>query len=174
MATVTCGTKATTTFGNALQSAGPGSAGLPAAADIATLNNLIVDDQSPALANGSGNPGTVSANMQVLYVPNRGFLTIMPGDWVGVSPAGFPYLIPAIDMATTTTATGTANSTTTITFTVNVKSQGWVIGGLVTGTNIPASTTITNIAADGKSITISNAATGSGANTVTYGSWAHS
>lgn len=175
MAVLTSGTKATTTFASTLQSAGPSTAPLPAAADIATLNNAIVDDQAPALG-AAGNPGSVAANMQILYVPNRGYLSVLPNDWIAVSPAGFPYLIPAIDLATTVTATGTpVSGSAVMVMTTNVIAKGWVVGGIVTGTNVGTGATITKISADGLTLTLSVVATGSpGAVTITYGSFTHS
>lgn len=176
MATVTAGTLATTTFANALQSAGISNAPLPAAADIATLNNAVVNDQDPALGN-VGIPGTVGSNMQTLTFPGgRGTIRLLPGDWVGVSPAGFPYLIPGIDLATTVSVNGTPISgSKSMAMASSVLVAGWEIGGVITGTGIAASTTITNISSDGKTVTMSNAATSSpGSTAISYGSWTHS
>lgn len=172
MATKTAGTNGTTTFANALQSAGPSSAGLPAPADIGTLNNAILSDYSPqGLAVGG-----VGANMQTLTIPGRGTLKVLPNDWIGVSPSGFPYLIPAIDMATTAAINGTPVSTTkTMVMASSVIAAGWVQGGNISGTGIAVGTTITNISADGLTVTMSLAATSSpGATAVTYGNWTHS
>lgn len=106
MTTRTLGTAATTTltavpFPN-LNSATPQS-------DIAAINALIKDD-APLLwpignagtANGQNAqqiaaahptwPGAFIANGQ-LFVPNRGILKVLPGDWVGVDSFGWPVLI---------------------------------------------------------------------------------
>jgi hypothetical protein len=40
----------------------------------------------------------ISANGQ-LFVPNRGFLKVLPGDVVAVDSAGFPYLISGVSIA---------------------------------------------------------------------------
>lgn len=62
-----------------------------------------------------------------------------------------------------TTTTGTTNGTTALTgLSHNVLTAGWNLSFNVSGTNIPAGTTITAIAADGLSATMSAAATGSG------------
>lgn len=172
MAVKTSGTNATTTFANTLQSAGISNAGLPAAADIATVNNAILSDVSPqGLAVGG-----VGANLQTLTIPGRGTLKLLPGDWVGVSPSGFPYLIPAIDMPTTLAINGTPiNGTNTMVMASSVLTAGWQQGTPISGTNIPASTTVTNISANGLTVTMSANATGSpGATAITAGTWTHS
>lgn len=168
MATLTAGTLATTTL-TALQSAGLGTQN-PSDADIAAITVAILNDQSF----GQIVPGAWS-RAGLLFIPNRGVLRMQPDDWAAVDPAGFPYLIPASALGQTTTATGTATSgSKNITFASSVLALGWKISAQVTGTNIPASSFITNISSDGKTITISNAATGSGANTATYGTFTHS
>ena len=86
MATGTLGTTATTSltalaFGGAL-----------AAADIATIANAILNDQV------NGNPIWPGAFAQtgLLYVPNRGILKCLAGDYVGVDAAtGWPILVSA-------------------------------------------------------------------------------
>lgn len=77
-------------------------------ADIATINDTIVDDQNfNQPAPGSG-PWGWSRN-GVLYVPNRGFLKCLPGDAIMVDAAtGWPILVSARALAAgpwTTTAT---------------------------------------------------------------------
>lgn len=67
-----------------------------AQADVAAINSNILDDQNPshpvASLNGSG--GFVKEG--TLYIPNRGILTLFPGDWVAYDPTtGFAYLVPA-------------------------------------------------------------------------------
>lgn len=171
MATSTGGTKATTTLGTGVQFPGPNGATSLADADVAAVANLILNDQDP----GQIVPGAWS-RMGLLYVPNRGVLKTLPGDWVFVGPDGFPYLVPAIALPTTLTATGTTNSTTAVTgLSANVIAQGWVPGMLIAGTNLTAGTTIAAIAAGGLSLTLSAAATGSGSGiTFTAGSFTHS
>jgi hypothetical protein len=64
-------------------------------ADMATINQAIKDDQNINLpAPGGGNWGW-SRNGQ-LYVPNRGWLKILPGDLVCVdATTGWPILVSA-------------------------------------------------------------------------------
>lgn len=83
MATSTFGSQAQTTF------TGLGFSGSMAAADVATIANLILDDQVNAHPIW---PGAFSQN-GLLYVPNRGVLKILPGDWVAVDTTGWPILV---------------------------------------------------------------------------------
>ncbi len=174
MATKTAGTKATTTL-TALQSAGTSSAGLPSDADIASIVNAIINDADPPALQ----PGAWS-RLGLLYVPNRGILKVLPNDWVAVGPDGFPYLIPAVALPTTLTATGDTHTSTTLdNLSVSAYTMGWRIGTVVTSSNadIPTATptTITKISADGKTLTLSAAATATNAGgTITAGSFTHS
>ncbi len=94
MATTTLGTNATTSLTSLIFKPGYGSG--MAAADIATIANLIRDDQ--------GNvrkyvPGAFSADGQ-LVIPNRGILKILPGDYVGVdATTGWPILVSSLAIA---------------------------------------------------------------------------
>jgi hypothetical protein len=84
MATVTLGTTAQTSltalaFGGSL-----------APADIATIANAILDDQNNIHPIWPG----AFAQTGLLYVPNRGILRCLPGDFVGVDAAtGWPILV---------------------------------------------------------------------------------
>lgn len=169
MATITVGTRTTTNL-TGLQFPSF-SATTFSDADIATIAALIVNDKEPGLFS----PGAFSRS-GVLYVPNRGYLTMQPGDVVAVTPNGWPILLSDIAIATTAQLTGTPiNGTNTMVMTASAIVAGWQVGGLVAGTNIPVGTTITNISADGLTVTLSAVATGSpGAVTVTYGSFIHS
>ena len=83
MATSTLGT----TANNSLTSLIAAGAMLPA--DIAAITNAIKDD----LINGNPiYPGAYSLN-DLLYVPNRGILKVLPGDYVGVDSSGWPILV---------------------------------------------------------------------------------
>ncbi len=70
--------------------------------DRAALAALILDDQSkdsgqPANAAPSAKPilpGGFSTTGQ-LFIPNRGVLQVLPGDWVGVDANGWPILLSA-------------------------------------------------------------------------------
>lgn len=100
MATATLGTAAATTL-TSLQYQ-QGGAGM-SVADIATLSQKILNDiliagsgQGPAgsVWGGIGRAGQQAfARNGVLYIPNRGVLRIIPGDWVAVDALGWPILI---------------------------------------------------------------------------------
>lgn len=64
-------------------------------ADVATVNNGILDDRNPAHPRVGG----FSQSTGRLYVPNRGVLVILPGDWVGVDSQGWPILVSANSIA---------------------------------------------------------------------------
>jgi hypothetical protein len=67
--------------------------------DIATINQLIKDDQNINLPAPGGGPWGWSRAGQ-LYVPNRGWLKILPGDLVLVdAPSGWPILVSARALA---------------------------------------------------------------------------
>lgn len=86
MATVTLGTSATTSLtAKAFDYAN-------SAADIASIALLIKDDINVAHPISPG----AFVRQGVLYVPNRGELKILPGDYVGVdSTTGWPILVSA-------------------------------------------------------------------------------
>jgi hypothetical protein len=111
----------------------------------------------------------------LLYVPNRGVLRVYPGDWVAVDAAGWPVLIGRESLPQTLTVTGTLNSTTAVTgLSANVLAQGWWAGMPITGTNVGSNNFIKAIAPGGLSLTLLNAATGGGSQTLTAGAWTHS
>lgn len=67
------------------------------AADMATLQQSIKDDKI------NGNPiypGAMSSN-GTLYIPNRGLLQVLPGDYVGVDANGWPILLSSATIAAT-------------------------------------------------------------------------
>ena len=86
MATRTLGTNATTTLTAVLYA--NGGAGL-LAADIATINANIKND----LVNGLPLIPTGFDVKGLLYIPNRGVLQILPGDFVAVDSQGWPILL---------------------------------------------------------------------------------
>lgn len=92
MATVDVGTDATTTLTGVVWPASD--------ADVATMNNLILDDLTTGTprAATSGIGGLI--NEGKLVVPNRGSLLLYPGDVVAVDPAtGGVILITALAAA---------------------------------------------------------------------------
>ena len=169
MATKTAGSRAGTTL-TAIQWTGQYGASSISDADIASIALSIINDRDPPMIE----PGAFS-RMGLLYVPRRGVLKVMDGDWVATGPDGFPYLIPRIALPGTLTATGDTHTSTLIdNLSTNVLALGWRAGAYITGTNIPALTTIASIASDGLSLTLSAAATGSSATqTYTVGSFTH-
>ena len=85
MALKTLGTAGTATITNAIAWLQGGLA----AADLAALSGAVKDDQT------NGNPivpFAVNATGR-LYIPNRGTILILPGDFVGVDPNGWPILL---------------------------------------------------------------------------------
>lgn len=69
----------------------PGYASGMSAADIASISQAIKDDLNVAHPVMPQQP--FSANGQ-LFIPNRGVLTMLPGDYVAVDPTtGWPILI---------------------------------------------------------------------------------
>lgn len=89
MATKTLGTNAV----NSLTALVEGSGN--SAADVASIALAIKDDR----INGNPiRPGAYSLNGR-LYIPNRGSLLILPGDYVGVDNVGWPILVSANSIA---------------------------------------------------------------------------
>ena len=63
-----------------------------AAADVATIAEAIKDDQNPAHPIWPG----AFAQTGLLYVPNRGILKCLPGDYVAYdATTGWPILVSA-------------------------------------------------------------------------------
>lgn len=89
MATKTLGTNATTSLTALVEGSGN------SAADVASIALAIKDDRI------NGNPiwpGAYSLNGR-LYIPNRGSILILPGDYVGVDNVGWPILVSANSIA---------------------------------------------------------------------------
>lgn len=92
MATLTLGTTANNSLTALLFKAGIGGM---TPADQATICNAIKDDLNVAHPRVPG----AFAGEGLLYVPNRGILKILPGDYVGVDSQGFPILVSANSIA---------------------------------------------------------------------------
>jgi hypothetical protein len=89
MATSTLGTNANNTLTSLINS------GAMVAADLAAIANAVKDD----LVNGHPIwPGAYAQN-GLLFVPNRGVLKVLPGDFVGVDAQGWPILVSANSIA---------------------------------------------------------------------------
>ena len=148
-------------------------------ADVATFNNAIFNDENnPQQKLNQQIINTCLVRGQMLYIPNRGYLNVRPGDWICYDQSGWPILISKTSLPQTLTATGNwsvAAGTAVTALSTNVLTQGWWSGMIVTGTNIPTGTTISAIASNGLSLTLSAAATGTQTgSTLTAGSWTHS
>jgi hypothetical protein len=64
-------------------------------ANVATINQAIKDDQNPNLPAPGAGPMWGWSKAGQLYVPNRGWLKVLPGDLVAVDTQGWPVLISA-------------------------------------------------------------------------------
>ena len=98
MAVLTMGTTAQTTL-KAMKFAFASSSAT-FMADLATLEALIQDDLTPG--SGFTSPawgsrvGALQPGSTQLFIPNRGVLTILPGDFIAVdTQTGFPILVSA-------------------------------------------------------------------------------
>lgn len=69
-------------------------------ADVATINQAIKDDLNPNLPTPGGTPMSGYSRNGQLYVPNRGWLKVFPGDLVCVDANGWPILVSARSIAT--------------------------------------------------------------------------
>jgi len=67
------------------------------AADAGNLANLIKDDTNPGAH--AIVPGAFEQN-GLLFIPRRGILKVLPGDYVGVDANGWPILVSAYSIAT--------------------------------------------------------------------------
>lgn len=88
MSTKTLGTSATTSLNPAIKFL-PGYGSGVAPADMASMATSIKNDINPA------HPIMQEAfsTNGLLYVPNRGILKVLPGDWVGIDSQGWPILV---------------------------------------------------------------------------------
>jgi hypothetical protein len=96
MSTITGGTTATTTLiGVVRPSQAAGAITHYTAADLATINNAIRDDNSVGrISKGGFRNG-------ILHIPGRqGYIKVNPGDYVFVDPNGWPILVSAYSIAT--------------------------------------------------------------------------
>ena len=90
MATVTLGTTANNSLSPALK-----WLSTDAPADFAAMCAAIKDDQN--VAHPVMPPAFTREGL--LYVPNRGYLKMLPGDYVGVDSQGWPILVSANSIA---------------------------------------------------------------------------
>jgi hypothetical protein len=89
MALLTMGTDTTSNLSALLMT------GAMSAQDVGTFANLVKNDKI------NGNPIHPGAFQQTgfLFVPNRGILQVLPGDYVGVDSTGWPILVSALAAA---------------------------------------------------------------------------
>jgi hypothetical protein len=92
MATSTLGTNATTSIPTAMSFVTTNPI-----ADFGSVANAVLDDVNRVSVSRIW-PGAWDTT-GVLYVPNRGFLRCLPGDWVGVDSRGWPILLSADTIA---------------------------------------------------------------------------
>jgi hypothetical protein len=181
MATKTAGTTSTSQL-TAIQ-ADPSVAAI-SAADMATIANDILTDNprsaGPNLPGGASNaiyPSAFSFN-GLLFIPNRGVLKVLPGDFVAVDKAGWPILLSSKTLPKTLTLTGntTSSSPNLTNLSASAWAAGWEVGTPISGTGIASNTVISSIAANGLSLVMSkNAASPQTGTTVTAGGgWTHS
>lgn len=89
MATKTLGTTANNSLNPAIQFLPGWNSGV-LAADAAAIAVGIKDDLNvahPLI------PGAFDMSVSRLYIPNRGILQVLPGDWIGVDNQGWPILV---------------------------------------------------------------------------------
>ena len=119
-------------------------------ASFVTIGNVTAAN-TPLSQPRTGNwtPPTMQmiANKIIITHPGYDGVTNFIG-WIDVS--GF----------SSTTLTGTMNNSTVITVSANVLQSGWTVGQAIAGAHIPAGAFITNILADGLTVTISTPTTG--------------
>jgi hypothetical protein len=89
MALLTFGTNATTSLSSLLYTRNP-----PSVADVATFNANVKNDQINGLPIVPG-----AFRLGLLTIPNRGVLTILPGDYVAYDNQGWPILVSANSIA---------------------------------------------------------------------------
>ena len=83
MATGTLGTNANNSLTSLINSGNMNTA------DLATICNSIKNDQ----VNGRPIWPGAYAQKGLLFIPNRGVLQVLPGDYVGVDSQGWPVLV---------------------------------------------------------------------------------
>ena len=94
MSTSTLGTNSTSAIPYALKYL-PGLGSGMAPADVATINQAIKDDGNRLLPPKGGRFDAGG----LLEIPRRGWIQILPGDWVGVTTRGWPILLSADEIA---------------------------------------------------------------------------
>jgi hypothetical protein len=112
MAIGTAGTTTTTGLtalfvpGSFISPAGVVQSFVESDADVATINNAMRDDLYAGVGNAQGSQLPYQTPMMgwsrngQLYIPNRGWLKVMPGDMIGVDANGWPILVSAKSIAT--------------------------------------------------------------------------
>jgi hypothetical protein len=97
MALGTLGTTLTTSLSSLVfDGNSSGSIPPPSPLDFGNFAALVKDDANVAHPIWPGAFGP----MGLLYVPNRGVLKVLPGDYVGVDANGWPVLVSSYSVAT--------------------------------------------------------------------------
>jgi hypothetical protein len=147
-----------------------------AAADLATIRNSILNDKILGLPNPIW-PGALEDGK--LYIPNRGVVSLLPGDWIGVDSNGWAILLPGsyIPAVSGMSTTGTIQSGSAVVtgLATNVLTLLWAPGMQVAGSGISAGAQIQSIAAGGSSLTMTlvASATSAAATLSVGGGWTH-
>jgi len=93
MATRTFGTNAN----NSLTAVAFNTELLPA--DVATIQQGIKDDKIAAAGAHPIYRGDAFSRQGILWIPNRGVLQVLPGDYVAIDNNGWPILVSANSIA---------------------------------------------------------------------------
>lgn len=102
----TAGTNATTSLtacfhpGSYISPGGVVQSFAEADSDIAGIANIIKDDLNPNIPLVGPGPMQGYSRAGQLFVPNRGWLKVFPGDLVCVDANGWPILVSARSIAT--------------------------------------------------------------------------
>jgi hypothetical protein len=85
--------------GSFISQLGTASSSIAAPADVAKVNQAILDDQNRNLPSPGAGPTWGWSTDGKLFIPNRGVLKVYPGDWVAVDTLGWPILVSAYSVA---------------------------------------------------------------------------
>ena len=114
MSTKTLGTNGTTTLtaiaaasgGSTVNELIPGNFANISATDFATIQEAIKNDKINTFPRAQ----YALTRSGLLYVPNRGVLQVLPGDWIGVDATGWPVLVGANAIASVSPASSWTHS----------------------------------------------------------------
>lgn len=136
----------------------------PFAFNLATGNFLTVSGITAANTPTSPSTGGQDWVPPIMAQIGRRVIVTHPGFSGGPIKFGWFDISGFTDATKTATVTGTSSTLTVLS--ADVITAGWQPGYVLSGTGIPAGTTIVSIAPDGLSLVMSNAATGGGGSDV--------